>query len=326
MMPGYNPGMIISFGLFCAGLLLVIGGANFLVDGASSLAKRFAVPEIVIGLTIVAFGTSAPELVVNIIASTRKIDDVTLGNIIGSNIFNILFILGAAGLITPINVLRNTVLKEIPFALATTFVFFILANDRPIFNSQVDSISRLDSLILLILFGIFLIYILGIAKIKPDDSAEVKVFSILKSWILIIPGFIGLFLGGKLIVDHAVIIARTLHVSEKLIALTIVAAGTSIPELATSAVAAYKKRYDLSVGNIVGSNIFNLLLITGISGMVHPIAFSTGFNIDIMVMSSATLFLLLAMFTGKKGKLDRWEAAGFLFIYSAYIFYLLQKK
>jgi len=317
--------MMISSGLFCAGLLLVIYGANFLVDGASSLAKRFAVPEIVIGLTIVAFGTSAPELVVNIIASVRKIDDITLGNIIGSNIFNILFILGVSGLISPLNVLRNTVLKEIPFALAITFVFFILANDRLIFNSQLDSVTRLDSLILLIIFVIFLVYILGIAKLKPDDSAEIKIFSLAKTWIYVILGFIGLFLGGKLMVDHAVIIARTLQVSEKFIALTIISAGTSIPELATSAVAAYKKRYDLSVGNIVGSNIFNLLFIIGVSGMIHPIMFSTKFNIDILVMSGASLFLLLAMWSGKKGKLDRWEATAFLLAYAAYIFYLLQK-
>lgn len=318
--------MLISLGLLALGLAAVVKGADFLIDGTSSLAKRFAIPEIVIGLTIVAFGTSAPELVVNVFSSIGQKSDLVLGNVIGSNVFNTLLILGIAGLIYPLEVQRNSVKKEIPFSFLVTAIFFFLANDILFFKSAANRVSRLDGMILLLLFGIFLYYTFGLSKIKPGTSDDIKLYSPAKTWIFIALGFIGLFVGGKLVVDHAVKIARALQVSEKLIALTIVSMGTSLPELATSAVAAIKKRSDLAVGNVIGSNIFNILFIMGTSSLISPVRFDRVFNFDLYVFGLGTLLLFIAMFTLKARKLDRWEAFLLLSLYIIYMVYIISRK
>lgn len=318
--------MTLPLVLLAAGLALVIKGADFLVDGASSLAKRLAISEIVIGLTIVAFGTSAPELVVNVYAGIAGKSDLVLGNVIGSNICNTLLILGISGMIYPLDVQRNSVRKEIPFSFLVIPVFLLLANDGFLFNSPANSISRMDGLILLVLFGVFLYYTFGLSRIKPNGTDEIKLLSLPKTWTFIVLGFGGLFFGGKLVVDNAVTIARLLQVSEKLIGLTIVSIGTSLPELATSAVAAYKRRSDLAVGNVVGSNIFNLLLIMGVSAEIRPISYSTAFNFDLIVFGVGTLMLFIAMFTLKSHKLDRWEAFILLVTYIAYVAYIISMK
>jgi cation:H+ antiporter len=318
--------MILPLILLAAGLALVVKGADFLVDGASSLAKRSKIPEIVIGLTIVAFGTSAPELVVNIFASIAGKNELVLGNVIGSNVCNTLLILGAAGLIYPLDVLRNSVRKEIPFSFLVTLIFLFLANDHLLFKSAANRISRIDGVILLVLFGVFLYYTFGLSKIKSNGSDEIKLFSLPKTWIFIGLGFIGLFLGGKLVVDNAVVMARKLQVSEKLIGLTIVSIGTSLPELATSTVAAYKKRCDLAVGNVVGSNIFNILFILGISAEISPIRYNLAFNFDILAFGLGTLLLFIAMFTLKAHKLDRWEALILLVAYISYLVLVIARK
>jgi cation:H+ antiporter len=318
--------MLIPFILLALGFLAVIKGADFLVDGASSLAKRLNVPEIVIGLTIVAFGTSAPELVVNVFSSIAGKNELVLGNIIGSNVFKTLFILGVAGLIYPLEVQRNSVRKEIPFSLFAGVILFILANDRLLFKGAVSRLTRFDGLIFLALFGVFLYYTFGLSKIKSTNSDEIKLYSLLKTWIFVIIGFAGLFLGGKLLVDNAVIIARELQVSEKLIGLTIVAVGTSVPELATSAVAAFKKRCDLAVGNVLGSNIFNILFILGVSTQISPVHYSTAFNLDLCIYGLGTLLLFAAMFTGKSRKLDRWEAVILMVTYIIYFVYIIVRK
>jgi cation:H+ antiporter len=318
--------MILPLILLAAGLALVVKGADFLVDGASSLAKRSKIPEIVIGLTIVAFGTSAPELVVNIFASIAGKNELVLGNVIGSNVCNTLLILGAAGLIYPLDVLRNSVRKEIPFSFLVTLIFLFLANDHLLFKSAANRISRIDGVILLVLFGVFLYYTFGLSKIKSNGADEIKLFSLPKTWIFIGLGFIGLFLGGKLVVDNAVVMARKLQVSEKLIGLTIVSIGTSLPELATSTVAAYKKRCDLAVGNVVGSNIFNILLILGISAEISPIRYNLACNFDILAFGLGTLLLFIAMFTLKAHKLDRWEALILLLTYISYLVLVIARK
>jgi cation:H+ antiporter len=318
--------MLIPILLLALGLLAVIKGADFLINGASSLAKRSNVPEIVIGLTIVAFGTSAPELVVNVFSSIDGKSELVLGNIIGSNVFNTLFILGVAGLIYPLEVQRNSVRKEIPFSLLAGVILFILANDRLLFKGAVSRLTRIDGLIFLALFGVFLYYTFGLSKIKSTNSDEIKLYSLFKTWAFVIIGFAGLFLGGKLLVDNAVIIARKLQVSEKLIGLTIVAAGTSLPELATSAVAAFKKRYDLAVGNVVGSNIFNIFFILGVSAQISPVHYSTAFNLDLCIFGLGTFLLFAAMFTGKSRKLDRWEALILLVTYIFYTVYIIVRK
>jgi cation:H+ antiporter len=318
--------MILPLILLVVGLVLVVKGADFLVDGASSLAKRFRIPEMVIGLTIVAFGTSAPELVVNVFSSIAGKSELVLGNVIGSNVCNTLLILGIAGLIYPLDVQRNSVRKEIPFSFIVVLVFLLLANDHLLFKSAENRISRIDGVILLVLFGVFLYYTFGLSKIKSNESDEIKLFSLPKTWIFIGFGFIGLFLGGKLVVDNAVVIARKLQVSEKLIGLTIVSIGTSLPELATSAVAAFKKRCDLAVGNVVGSNIFNILLILGISAEISPIRYNLSFNFDILVFGLGILLLFIAMFTLKARKLDRWEASILLVTYISYLVLVIARK
>jgi cation:H+ antiporter len=322
--------MVLYILLLAAGLVLVIKGADFLVDGASSLARRLAAPEIVIGLTVVAFGTSAPELVVNSFSSFAGKNELVLGNIIGSNIFNTLLILGVAGLIYPLNVQRNSVQKEIPYSMLALVVFYFLANDHIFTPSKpdVNLISRLDGVILLVLFVIFMLYtfILSKVKVNPADNDDVAIYSLSKTSIFILLGIVGLFFGGKLVVDNAVLIAQKLNVSDKLIGLTIVSLGTSLPELATSSVAAYKKRCDLAVGNVVGSNIFNILLIMGVSVLIAPVGYETVFNIDIYVFAGGTLLLFIAMFTGNKRKLDRREALILLTGYIVYMVYIIARK
>jgi cation:H+ antiporter len=318
--------MILELTLLVTGFALVVKGADFLVEGASSLAKRLQIPEIVIGLTIVAFGTSAPELVVNTFASLAGKNEIVLGNIIGSNVFNTLLILGIAGLIYPLEVQRNSVRKEIPFSLLVVVIFFFIANDHLLSSTAANRVSRLDGLILLVFFAVFLYYTFGLTKIKTGGGEQIKLHSPLKTGIFIFLGFAGLFLGGKLVVDNAVSIAQYLKVSEKLIGLTIVSMGTSLPELATSAVAAYKKRSDLAVGNVLGSNIFNLLFILGISVEIAPLPYDTAFNFDLSILFLGTLLLFIAMFTLKSRKLDRWEALVLLSLYIVYLVWIISRK
>jgi len=318
--------MLFSILLFIVGFAALVIGAHFLVNGASSLAKRLAVPEIVIGLTVVAFGTSTPELVVNVFASLRGFNDIVFGNVIGSNIFNILFILGVSGLIFPLSVQRNTVWKEIPFSLLAVLVLFIAVNDRGIFGAGDDILSLVDGVILLFIFFVFLVYVFFISKVRSTDSFVVDVYPVGKTALFLAFGFAGLFVGGKLVVDNAVLIARQCGVSDKLIALTIIAAGTSLPELATSSVAAFKKRPDIAVGNIVGSNIFNIFFILGVSTLVRSTSYDPVLNIDFLVLTIATLLLFFTMFTGRKHRLDRWEACLFVIGYGCYLTYLLYRK
>ena len=318
--------MLLDIVLLIVGFGFVIKGADLLIDGASSLAKRFSIPEIVIGLTIVAFGTSAPELVVNIFASLRQSNEMVLGNIIGSNVFNSLLILGIAGMIYPITVQKKTVWREIPFSLAAVVVLFFMANDNMFGGNDVEQISRTEGMILLVFFVMFLLYVFFISKNGSDDLHDVEVYTMTKTVLFVLLGLAGLFIGGQMVVDNAVEIARALDVSEKLIALTIVSGGTSLPELVTSAVAATKKRCDMAVGNVVGSNIFNILLVMGSSSVVYPVKFNRIFNVDIAFVAGSAAFLFLTMFTGKKRKLDRWEAAVLLVVYVAYMYYVIARK
>ena len=314
--------MILQVIILIAGLLLLVKGADWLVDGASVLAKKHKISDLAIGLTIVAFGTSAPELVVNSVASMGGYPDIVFGNVIGSNNFNLFIILGIAGLITPLSVQASSVWKEIPFSLLAAAVLLLLANNY--FSSQEPGLSMLDGIFLLLLFAAFLYYVFTQLKSEPStEIIEQKDYSNLKIWVLIIIGLAGLVIGGKLVVDNAVAMAQSLGVSEKIIGLTIVAAGTSLPELATSVVASMRKNNDIAIGNIIGSNIFNIFLILGVSSMISPLSFNLAFNTDIYILIGGTIFLLLAMFMGKKKTLDRWEAALLLITYSGYTAYLV---
>ncbi|MDX9769574.1 MAG: calcium/sodium antiporter [Tenuifilaceae bacterium] len=317
--------MVSNILLLAAGFFVLIKGAGWLVSGASALAKRYNVSDLAIGLTIVAFGTSAPELVVNAISSTQNLPYLVFGNVIGSNNFNIFVILGIAGLITPLVVQSSTVWKEIPISFLAIVTFYLLANN--FFVSSNPYLSRIDGVILLIFFGLFLLYVykqLKTSGVSTEDTA--KGYSTSKIWLLIILGLGGLVLGGQLVVRSATSLATSLGVSQKIIGLTIVAFGTSLPELATSVVAALKKNSDIAVGNIIGSNIFNIFLIFGVSSLIRPMEFSSTFSVDILLLALGTLILFIAMFTGRKKKLDRWEAAILLLIFAGYTVYLVGKE
>lgn len=317
--------MLLQISLLILGFVLLIKGADWLVNGATALAKKHQISDLAIGLTIVAFGTSMPELVVNAFAAFENHPDIVYGNVIGSNNFNLFIILGIAGLITPLVVQSSTVWKEIPFSLAAAILLFFLAND---FFAESDmGLSRLDGVILLLLFAAFLFYVYKQLRTgnMPETTTTVAQYSNYKIWGFILLGLILLVVGGRLVVESAVDIASALGVSQTLIGLTIVAAGTSLPELATSVVAAMKKNNDIAVGNIIGSNIFNIFLILGVSSIIRPIPFSTNFNQDIYLLILGTIILFLTMFSGKKKKLDRWEAAVLLAMYVGYTVYLINR-
>lgn len=315
---------MVNFLLLLAGFVALIFGADKLVDGASALAKRYNVPNIVIGLTIVAFGTSAPELVVNLFASFNNNSDLALGNIVGSNIFNVMGILGISALIYPLSVKTNTVWMEIPLSLLSAIVMIILVNDIFIDGISPSAITRIDGLILLAFFIIFMVYNITM-MVKGGEEEEVETLNLTKgkSLIFILGGFIFLVVGGRLIVNSAVSIAETLGVSARIIGLTIVSIGTSLPELATSVIAARKKNPDIAIGNVVGSNIFNAFFILGTTAVVHPVALQPGSNIDLSLNIVASLLLFLFIFTGRRHFLDRWEGGLFLAGYVAYVLWLV---
>ena len=317
--------MWLSGVLVIVGFVLLIKGADWMVSGSTLLAKKNHIPDLVIGLTIVAFGTSAPELVVNIVASYEDHSDIVLGNIIGSNNFNLFMILGIVGLIFPIAVQSSTVWKEIPISFIAAVALLVLGNGYMFFDYQ--GLSRINGGFLFLCFLLFLFYIYK--QMKNDksvaDYVEIKA-SKGKIWGLIVLGLVGLIIGGKLIVDNAVIIASQLGVSEKIIGLTIIAAGTSLPELMTSVVAALKKNSDIAIGNIIGSNIFNIFLILSVSALVRPITFTPNFNLDIYLLLGGTIFVFLAMFSGKRKVLDRWEAGLLLVTFVGYTAYLVTNE
>ena len=312
--------------LFALGFVFLVKGADWLVDGASALARRLRVSSLIIGLTVVAFGTSSPELVVNLYASFQGTTDIAISNILGSNIFNILFILGISAIIYPLFVREDTVWQQIPLALFAVVVLGILANDSLIDKVSLSVLTRIDGLILLIFFIIFMYYVFETARRERKEGKgppiSTKHYGLFKIISLIILGLVGLSLGSKWMVDGAVKLAEALGTSQSLIGLTIVAIGTSLPELATSAMAAYKKNAELAVGNIVGSNIFNIFFILGISSVVTPLPFDSAHNIDTGVTIIASALLFIVMFTGaKRHLLERWEGVIFIALYAGFIAY-----
>lgn len=319
---------MITYILFVLGFFILIKGADLLIDGSASVAKRLKISNIVIGLTIVAFGTSAPEFIVNIIASTKGNTDIAIGNILGSNIANILLILGVAAMIYPLATKKNTVWKEIPLALLAAILVGVLANDIRIDNDIYSGLTRIDGIVLLSFFIIFLYYTFGISAVtgSVDEANGIKHLSYAKASIFIAGGLLGLGLGGKWIVDGAVKIAEYFDVSQSLIALTIISIGTSLPELATSAIAAYKKHTDIAIANVVGSNIFNLFWVLGLSSFIRPLPFNTSSDLDIGMTIVASVVLFFAMFVGKKHTIQRWQGLLMFLLYVAYIVFLVFTK
>lgn len=317
--------MVLQSLLLLVGFAILIKGADLLVSGASSIAKKLGVSSLAIGLTVVSMGTSTPELLVNIMSATKGYNDVAFGNILGSNIFNLLLILGVSGIIFPLIVQRKTIQYEIPISIAAILLLFILTNDRILFGSSTNSLSRLDAFILVIFFVLFMVYVARTMKSASDfeESDSIKIYPTSLSLGYLALGIAMLLGGGKLAVDNAVSIAKHFGLSQRLIGLTILAAGTSLPELATSAVAAYRRNTDIAIGNVVGFNIFNICLILGTTGLISPLSYNTALNFDMFIVFIASIVLLIFMFTLSQRKLDRWEAILLLFGYIAYTTYLI---
>ncbi|WP_426709599.1 calcium/sodium antiporter [Cetobacterium sp. SF1] len=312
---------MLSVIIMILGIVALVYGANFLVDGASSIAKRFNIPNLVIGLTIVAFGTSAPELVVNTIASIKGYSAITMGNVIGSNLINILIILGITSIIYPLAVSKTTAYVEIPLSILAALTVLIMANDT-FLDGFKNVIGRGDGIILLLFFLMFLAYNFYLTlNAKEDDEMAIKNYSMGVAIIAFLGGLILLIVGGKFIVDSAVEIAKGFGVSERVISLTIVALGTSLPELATSVVAAMKKNPDLAMGNCVGSNIFNIFFILGISTLIRPIEIASGENLELIFNLFAGI--LLFVFVIKSKKLVRWQGIAMVLFYGIYLWDLL---
>jgi cation:H+ antiporter len=317
--------MIIPSLLLLAGFVVLIKGADLFVDGAARLARGMNVSPMAIGLTVVAFGTSAPELFVNVSAGVSGSTDIALGNVVGSNIANVLLILGVTALIRPLTVSKGTVWKEIPFSLLAAVMLWILASDVYIDGAASSTISRSDGLVLLGFFAIFIAYtasiaapVAGLPEFTPapaDQAAQIA----LKMTI----GFCGLLFGGRWIVDSAVIIGDHLAIPRAVMGLTVVALGTSLPELATSVMAARRGDVEIAVGNVVGSNIFNVFFILGASAVIRPLPFNPAANVDMGVLMASGILLFIFMFTGRVRIMDRWEGALALLIYALYVTYLL---
>lgn len=318
--------MILNIVLLLIGFVLLIKGADVLVEGSSVIAKKFGISNVVIGLTVIAFGTSAPELIVNIIASINGNSDIGMGNIVGSNIANILLILGVTALIATMKVNSSLVKKEIPFSILASVVLFILINNTLINGIGIDGLQRTGGLVLILFFCIFLYYIFGVAK-KGDNliekNSEIKIIKTNLSIFMVVGGITALFFGGKFIVNGAVEIASFLGLSEALIGLTIVAVGTSLPELAASIAAARKNQADMAVGNVIGSNIFNILWVLGLSAVISPITYNPAMNFDIIFLVVVSLGLLPLIFVGKKYHFTKKEGLVLIGLYVAYLVYII---
>jgi len=312
--------------LLLLGFVLLIKGAGFLVDGSVSIARRFNVSSLVIGLTIVAFGTSAPELAVNLLSAFHHSTEIAIGNILGSNIANTFLIIGVASIIFPMTVHKNTAFKEIPFGLLATMVVGFLAFDS-VFDPTVPSLlSRGDGFVLLGYFAVFLYYIVSVAKQnnasqeQPDPNE--KIYSNKKSIAFVLLGLVLLVIGGQWIVNGAVAFAQLIGMKESVIGLTVVAVGTSLPELATSIVAALKKQSDIVIGNVVGSSIFNIFWILGLTSIIEPLPFSLTEMSNVFMACAGSVLLFAALFVGKRHTLKRWQGIVFIFLYVGYIVFL----
>lgn len=307
------------------GLLLILLGANILTDGAASIAKRFNISTLVIGLTIVAFGTSAPELTVSIVSALKGSSDMAIGNVVGSNIFNTLLIVGCTAAIIPISMTKGTLSKEIPLCVLASVVLFICANGVWIDHAAANSINQSDGLLLLCFFLIFLGYTFAIARnTDGNEETSIKQMPIWKAALFIVGGLVGLIYGGDFFVNGASNIARNLGVSESVIGLTLVAGGTSLPELATSIVAAVKKKPEMAIGNVIGSNLFNIFFVLGCSATIHPLKIQGIDNIDFGVLIGSCVLLYIFGLFFKKRTVTRWEGIVMVACYVAYTVYLIK--
>lgn len=315
--------MLTNILLVLGGFFLLIKGADYLVGGSSSLARKLGVPALVVGLTVVAFGTSAPELFVNVFAAVRGSTDIAIGNILGSNLANILLILGVTALVAPLTLQSSTVWKEIPFSLLAAVMLLILGADQFLEGAAGGVLGRIDALVLLAFFLVFVVYTFGIRKNGEQPEEKIEQLPLRKSILQILGGLVALILGGQFVVNGATAIALGLGVSENLIALTIVAVGTSLPELVSSVVAARKGHQDIAIGNVVGSNIFNIFLVLGTTSLITPLPFNTPNIMDAFAVMTATLLMFFLLFIGRRQALYRMEGTIFLLMYVGFIVFAI---
>lgn len=320
--------------LLILGLALILGGANFLTDGSAALAQRFRVPEFIVGLTIVAVGTSTPELVVSVLSAAAGNSDVAIGNIVGSNIFNVFLILGVCALIAPLPLTGGNIRRDLPFLTAVSVLLLLLTSDRLLGLGEVDAIGRIDGIVMLLLYIALIRYTIrterrtaALATQATQTTQTEKPQRSRSLWLIVVMiggGLAGLIFGGELFLDSATAIARALGVSESVIAITLVAGGTSLPELASSMVSLLKGKSEMALGNVIGSNIANILLILGLSATIHPLTLGGITRIDLLTVLLSSVLLFVTAFTFRRKAVDRWEGAIFLVIYALYIGYLVR--
>lgn len=319
--------IVVQFILLLAGLVLLVKGADFFVDGSSSIAVKLKVPSLIIGLTIVAFGTSAPEAAVSIIAGVKGQNDIAMGNVIGSNLFNLLAVIGICAAIRPINIKKEIIAREYPFSMLAVFALIVLSGDLYLGEGGANVLSRSDGIILLLFFGVFLYSVMSTAldSIKnspPEENVQPK-YTIGKAVIFSILGLAGIIVGGQLVVNSATQIAYAFGISEALVALTIVAVGTSLPELVTSIVAAKKGESDMAVGNVVGSNIFNVYFVLASSSAIHPLNISMENIIDLIILMFVMILVYVFCITSRK--VSRAEGIILVSLYIAYMVYIVMR-
>ena len=307
--------------LLLVGLGLIVLGANWLVEGASSIARKAGVSEFVIGLTIVGFGTSCPELVVSLTGALEGNADIAVGNVIGSNIFNVLFILGLTALFSPVSMTSENRKGDIPLALCVTVLFLAFGMNHTLLGIGADNgLQRWEGALFLLIFAGYIVHSFKNGKPSSEEGASGPSKPVWLAVLLVVAGLAGLIFGGDMFVDNATLLARDLGVSDKFIAVTVLAGGTSLPELATSLVAAIKGRDQLALGNILGSNVFNILLILGSSALITPLSFASVTLVDAAVLLSAMLLLLIWAYSGRREQIDRWEGLLMLLLFGAYYY------
>lgn len=322
--------MTLSILLLILGLGLVVAGADILVDGASSLARRLGVSEFIIGLTIVGFGTSLPELVVSVTGALQGNSEIAIGNVVGSNVFNVLLILAVSALVRPIPVTRSNRRRDIPLTLGATLLLVALGMGGTLFGpGGPDGLSRLEGGIFVVLFAAYIVSCFrsgGKEDAEQDDARqEARLFPNALAIVMVLGGLLGLVFGGRLFVNSAEKIARMLHVSDKFIAITVLAIGTSLPEFVTSLVALAKRRSQMALGNILGSNVFNILLILGTAALIHPMSFASIGLVDVAALVLSALLVLMSVFIGKRNIIDRLDGAIMLTAFAGYMVWLFVK-
>ncbi|KGA96436.1 K+-dependent Na+/Ca+ exchanger [Alkalihalobacillus alcalophilus ATCC 27647 = CGMCC 1.3604] len=318
---------MLDYILLLVGFVVLIGGANYFVNGASTMAKYLSISPLVIGLTIVAFGTSAPEVIISILAALRGSSEMAIGNVVGSNLFNMTFIVGVMAIISPLAVQDNTIRKEIPFTLLASVTLFIFMNDIFLHSGAKNVITRSEGIIFLVLFAVFLYYILEVIRKqrKKERGKQVSIPREEKKWgkaiAISILGLLAILLGGEFVVSSSSAIAIDLGMSETLVGLTIVAIGTSAPELVTAIIAAIKKESDIALGNIVGSGVFNILFVLGVAATITPLTVDPRVILDVIILIFFTLILLI--FSRTKHTVGKGEGSILVLMYVIYLIYII---